>query len=73
MGTRRTIREFSARPVPFEPIRNAVATAATAPSGANLQPWRFVVVPVGHAAEETTVPDLDRKRLEEVLIPLDQV
>jgi Nitroreductase family len=29
---------------PFELVRNAVATAATAPSGANLQPWRFVVV-----------------------------
>jgi iodotyrosine deiodinase len=44
MRTRRTIREFSDRPVPFELVRNAVATAATAPSGANLQPWRFVVV-----------------------------
>jgi iodotyrosine deiodinase len=44
MGTRRTVREFSDRPVPFELVRNAVATAATAPSGANLQPWRFVVV-----------------------------
>ena len=44
MRTRRTVREFSARPVPFELIRNAVATAATAPSGANLQPWRFVVI-----------------------------
>jgi len=44
MRTRRTIRDFSDRPVPFELIRNAVATAATAPSGANLQPWRFVVV-----------------------------
>jgi iodotyrosine deiodinase len=28
----------------------------------------FVVVPVGYAAEDTTVPDIDRKRLEEVLI-----
>jgi iodotyrosine deiodinase len=44
MHPRRTIRDFSDRPVPFELIRNAVATAATAPSGANLQPWRFVVV-----------------------------
>jgi nitroreductase len=44
MRTRRTIRDFSDRPVPFQLIRNAVATAATAPSGANLQPWRFVVV-----------------------------
>jgi nitroreductase len=44
MRTRRTVREFSDRPVPLELVRNAVATAATAPSGANLQPWRFVVV-----------------------------
>ncbi|HEV2930596.1 MAG TPA: nitroreductase family protein [Propionibacteriaceae bacterium] len=44
MRTRRTVREFSDRPVPFELVGNAVATAATAPSGANLQPWRFVVI-----------------------------
>lgn len=30
--------------MPFDVVRDAVATAATAPSGANLQPWRFVVV-----------------------------
>jgi Nitroreductase family len=44
MRTRRTVRDISDRPVPFELVRNAVATAATAPGGANLQPWRFVVV-----------------------------
>jgi nitroreductase len=44
MSTRRTIRDFSRRPVLRELIENAIATAATAPSGANLQPWRFVVV-----------------------------
>ncbi len=44
MQRRRTVRDFSAEPVPFEIIREAVATAASAPSGANLQPWRFVVV-----------------------------
>jgi nitroreductase len=44
MRTRRTVRDLSDRPVPFELVRNAVATAATAPSGANLQPWRFVIV-----------------------------
>ena len=44
MAARRTIRDFSDRPVDPELIRNAVATAATAPSGANRQPWRFVVV-----------------------------
>lgn len=44
MRTRRTVRDFSSEPVPFELITNAVATAATAPSGANQQPWTFAVV-----------------------------
>jgi iodotyrosine deiodinase len=41
---RRTIREFSDRPVPDGVLREAVRAAASAPSGANVQPWRFVVV-----------------------------
>jgi nitroreductase len=41
---RRTVRDFSTKPVPFELIENAVAAAATAPSGANQQPWTFCVV-----------------------------
>ncbi len=41
---RRTVREYSDRNVPIELIEKAIATAGTAPSGANLQPWRFVVV-----------------------------
>ena len=41
---RRTVREYSSRPVPISLIETAIATAGTAPSGANLQPWRFVVV-----------------------------
>lgn len=44
MATRRTIRDFAPRPVPRELIRHAIATAGTGPSGANVQPWRFVVV-----------------------------
>lgn len=44
MRTRRTVRAFSTEPVPLELIENAIATAATAPSGANQQPWTFVVV-----------------------------
>ena len=44
MRTRRTVREFSALPVAMELIENAVAAAASAPSGANQQPWRFAVV-----------------------------
>ena len=41
---RRTVREFSARPVPRDIIETALKAAGTAPSGANLQPWHFVVV-----------------------------
>ena len=41
---RRTVREFSDRPVPLEIIENCLRAAGTAPSGANLQPWHFVVV-----------------------------
>jgi len=44
MQRRRTVREFSDRPVPLDIIRTALAAAGTAPSGANLQPWHFVVV-----------------------------
>ena len=44
MRRRRSVRMFSLKPVPIEVIQHAIATAGTAPSGANLQPWRFVVV-----------------------------
>ena len=41
---RRTVREFSDRPVPREVIEHCLRAAGTAPNGANLQPWHFVVV-----------------------------
>lgn len=41
---RRTVRQFSDRPVPREIIEDCIAAAATAPNGANRQPWHFVVV-----------------------------
>ncbi len=44
MGRRRTIREFSSRPVDPAIIDECIAAAGTAPSGANMQPWHFVVV-----------------------------
>ncbi len=44
LSRRRTVREYSDREVPIELIEKAIATAGTAPSGANMQPWRFVVV-----------------------------
>lgn len=44
VARRRTVREFSDRPVPRDLIELALKAAGTAPSGANLQPWHFVVV-----------------------------
>ncbi|HBY60088.1 MAG TPA: nitroreductase family protein [Solibacterales bacterium] len=41
---RRSVRQFSAEPVPLELVENAIRFASMAPSGANRQPWRFVVV-----------------------------
>jgi iodotyrosine deiodinase len=44
MARRRTVRGFSSRAVPREVIDDCLRTAGTAPSGANLQPWHFVVI-----------------------------
>jgi nitroreductase len=44
MNKRRTVRDFSDRPVPEEVIVNLLMTASTAPSGAHKQPWTFCVV-----------------------------
>ncbi|HMB25439.1 MAG TPA: nitroreductase family protein [Anaerolineales bacterium] len=44
MQKRRTVRQFSNRPVPREIIEECLLTAGSAPSAANLQPWHFVVV-----------------------------
>ena len=44
MRARRSVRHFSSEPVARELIENALRTAGTAPSGANQQPWTFVVV-----------------------------
>jgi iodotyrosine deiodinase len=44
ISRRRTVREFSDRPVPRDIVETAIKAAGTAPSGANLQPWHFVVV-----------------------------
>ena len=44
LSARRTVRDFSDRPIPIEAVENAIRVAASAPSGANKQPWHFVVV-----------------------------
>lgn len=44
MNRRRTVRDFSDRPIPREVIETCIRAAGTAPNGANLQPWHFVAV-----------------------------
>ncbi|WP_173084238.1 nitroreductase family protein [Phytohabitans rumicis] len=44
MALRRSVRDFSPDPVPEGVVEAAIRAAASAPSGANVQPWRFVVV-----------------------------
>lgn len=44
LSTRRTVRDFSNRPVSLEIVENCIKAAATAPSGANKQPWQFIIV-----------------------------
>ena len=44
MKSRRSVRDFSDKPVSFEIIKTIVETALLAPSGANKQPWTFVIV-----------------------------
>lgn len=44
LSTRRTVRDFSNKPVSLEIIENCIKAAATAPSGANKQPWQFIIV-----------------------------
>ena len=52
MDARRTVRDFSDRPIPLEIIHNLILTASTAPSGAHKQPWTLCVV---------SDPDLKKK------------
>lgn len=44
MSKRRSVRDFSNKPVPASVLEDAILAAGTAPSGANMQPWHFVVV-----------------------------
>ncbi|MDA0796910.1 MAG: nitroreductase family protein [Proteobacteria bacterium] len=44
MSKRRSVRDFSDRPIPRSVLEHAVLAAGSAPSGANMQPWHFVVV-----------------------------
>lgn len=53
MRRRRTVRDFSPRPVPRAVIEDCLRAAGTAPSGANLQPWHFTVI--GEAATKRRI------------------
>lgn len=44
MKRRRSVRQFSDRPIPLDIIKDIVMTASLAPSGANKQPWKFIIV-----------------------------
>ncbi len=64
MQARRSVRQFSSEPVPFELVENAIRTAGTAPSGAHQQPWTFVVVSdPGVKAEIRAAAEAEEERL----------
>ena len=44
ISNRRTVRDFSDKPIEREVIENCIRVAGTAPSGANMQPWHFVLI-----------------------------
>ena len=44
VSSRRSVRDFSSDDFPIDIIKNCIKSASTAPSGANKQPWHFVIV-----------------------------
>ena len=52
MKERRSVRDFSDRPVPKSVIANAIEVAGSAPSGANMQPWHFAAVSESHIKKQ---------------------
>ncbi len=74
LSRRRTVREFSDRPVPQALIESIIRAAGSAPSGANKQPWRFVAVSdlelkrrIREAAEEEEQAFYERRATKEWL------
>lgn len=63
MATRHSCRSFSSQPVPRAVIEAAIATAGTAPSGANRQPWHFSVLstPGAKTALRVAVEEEERR------------
>ncbi len=78
LRTRRSVREFSADPIPLDVVRRCIASACSAPSGANKQPWTFVLVTdpeikakIKEAAEKEERDFYERRASEEWLRDLD--
>ena len=74
LAARRSVRDFSSDPIPPGVLEDAIATAAWAPSGANMQPWTFVIVRdpelkrrIREAAEEEERRNYDGRMSEEWL------
>ena len=80
LDRRRTVRDFSDEAISKEIIENCLRSAGTAPSGANIQPWQFVVVSdpstkrnIRMAAEKEEIDFYERRTPQEwldVLAPL---
>lgn len=64
ISRRRTVRDFSTRPVPQQVIESAIAAAGTAPSGANMQPWHFVAI--GNPQTKRTIREAAEKEEREL-------
>jgi nitroreductase len=62
MLRRRTVRHYSSEPVPEALIDEAIAVASSAPSGANRQPWRFIVVRDGETKRRIRVAAEEEER-----------
>lgn len=75
---RRSVRDFSDKPIPKEVIENIIMTASSAPSGANKQPWKFCVITnpelkseIRKAAEEEEFKSYNGRMSEEWLKDLE--
>ncbi len=78
MDKRRSVRDFSDKPVPKSVIENIIKTASTAPSGAHKQPWTFCVIEssgikskIREAAEEEERKSYEGRMSEEWLKDLE--
>ncbi len=80
INKRRTVRDFSDRPIPEDVIENIIRSASTAPSGANKQPWTFCVVKnpeikkqIREAAEQEEKESYDGRMTDEWLKDLEPI